>query len=68
MRLLESETDEFILSTVDYMMKVDKNFRKEIRSHARFLYYEYQDELKQKESLHLQIMKSKKAPFADGAR
>lgn len=50
MRLLEREQDEFILSTVDFMMKVDKNFRKEIHSHARFLYHEYQDELKQKKS------------------
>jgi len=58
MRLLEREQDEFILSTVDFMMKVDKNFRKEIHSHARFLCHEYQDELKQKEIQHLHLVKS----------
>lgn len=62
MRLLEIEQDEFILSTVDFMMKVDKKFRKEIRSHARFLYYEYQDELKQKETQHLHLVKSGGTP------
>jgi hypothetical protein len=56
MRLIESEADEFILSTVDFMMKVDKDFRKEMRSHVRFLYYEYLEELKQKEIQHLQII------------
>lgn len=62
MKLLEREQDEFILSTVDFMMKVDKKFRKEIRSHARFLYHEYQDELKQKEIQHLHLVKSGGTP------
>ncbi|KGF77081.1 hypothetical protein [Lactococcus lactis] len=58
MKLLKQEPDEYIQATVDFMMKVDTNFRKEIRSHARFLYHEYQDELKQKEIQHLHLVKS----------
>ncbi|MCC4120953.1 hypothetical protein [Lactococcus lactis] len=56
MKLLKQEPDSYILDTVDFMMKVDESFRKEIFSHARFLYREYQEELEQNETQHLQII------------
>lgn len=56
MRLLESEPDALILSTVDFMMKLDKQRRDEVFSYARFL--NHQKELEQEKSKHLKIVKT----------
>lgn len=58
MRLLESEPDEFIQDTVEFMLKSDKNFREKVFSYARYTHHKYQEELQEKEIQHLKIVKS----------
>ncbi|MBK5076308.1 hypothetical protein IL308_05815 [Lactococcus lactis] len=60
MRLLESEPDEFIQATVEFMLKLDKHRREEVFSYARYTHH--QKELERNNNQHLQIVKSGGTP------
>jgi hypothetical protein len=56
MKLLKTEPDPLIESTIKFMLKLDKNRRDEVFSYARFL--NHQKELEQEKNQRLKIVKT----------